>query len=895
MKISFNIHFPTVWGQTLHIIGSIPELGDWNIQQALSLQYVTDSVWSGNIEVPNDCKLIEYSYCLKSNGKVIFEPWDRKHQAYFNVSGCSQYLLHDVWQEKPNQIAFYSTAFTEVLFKPQHHTISKKHQGKRNIRIKVFAPNIEKHRNLALCGNQPVLGNWDSGKALKMTSENFPEWEVDFDASNLSYPIEYKFIIYSNNDSSIEWETGDNRVLRLPFLKEGETSIISGLTFRRESPAWKGAGMAIPVFSLRSKDSFGIGDFHDLKKMVDWVKLTGQKIIQILPVNDTTMSHTWMDSYPYNAISIYALHPLYLNLRKMGTLNDTALELRFKEKQDALNALEKVDYEQVEQYKWEFFKALFDQEGMDVLSSDGFKYFFDENNSWLVPYAAYSYLREKFKTSDFNYWEDYARYDEHKILSLCKPQSKWYQEIAIYYYLQYQLHVQLKEAKDYADSQAIILKGDIPIGISSTSIEAWTEPQFFNMNAQAGAPPDDFSVTGQNWGFPTYKWEEMEKDGYAWWKRRFQHISRYFSAYRIDHILGFFRIWEVPKHSVEALYACFNPALPLTLEEIQDTGLQFEEEKFVRPQVNGCFLSELFGTYAQEASDIYMVRLSECYFALREEFDTQQKIKAHFAGKDDFKNEAIRKALFVLANEVLFIPDKERADCYHPTISAHKTFAYRELSQSDRYAFDYLHWHYFYHKQNDFWKEQAYKKLIPLTSCTKMMVCGEDLGMIPACVPEVMNELQIFSLEIERMPKQENLEFEELNKIPYRAICTTSTHDMSTIRGWWEEDYEKTQRYFNQILKREGEAPQSCSPDICQQIIENHLNSPAMWVVVPLQDWLGMDKKTQRENASDERINIPANPRHYWGYRMHMNIEDLLREKKLNQLIKDIIEETGRD
>ncbi len=888
MKISFNIYYPTIWGQTLHLTGSLEELGSWDVRKAANLQYINDGLWSVCIEVPDHTPLIEYKYFLQSNGITIFEPWDKNHLEVFDTPG-SKYTLYDTWMEKPEQMTFYTSAFKEVLFRHDGPSKKKEISAEKNIRLKVFAPRVEKGQNLALTGNQAVLGQWDTTKAIKMSCLNFPEWEVTFDASNLSHPIEYKFIIYNTNNEDICWETGSNRILNLPLLKENETVVVSGLTFRGDFDHWKCAGTAIPVFSLRSSESFGIGDFNDLKKFTDWVKITGQKMIQILPINDTTMTHTWMDSYPYNAISIYALHPLYLNLQQMGELKDPEAAGEFRKIQKELNVLEKIDYENVDKYKWKFFRAIFTQDGTKTLSGKEFKAFFKEHEHWLVPYAAYSYLRDLYQTSDFKNWDQYAVYDKQKILRLCSPLSKHYPEIAIYYFLQYHLHLQLKATKEYAHSQEIILKGDIPIGISNTSIEAWTEPEYFNMDAQAGAPPDDFSASGQNWGFPTYNWERMEASGFDWWIKRFRHMALYFDAYRIDHILGFFRIWEIPKQSVRALYATFNPALPFSLQEIKQAGMHFDKERFTRAQIKGIFLTELAGVYAQEVSEKYLIRIDEHYFALHPDFDTQMKIREYFTGKTDFKDQTIKLALYRLAEEVLFIPDKKQIDKYHPRISASQTFAYRELCTSDKYAFDYLYWDYFYHRQNNFWKEQALKHLTPLISCTDMLVCGEDLGMIPGCVPEVMNELQILSLEIERMPKLTDTEFERLENIPYRSVCTTSTHDMSTIRGWWEEDPAKTQRYFTQILKRTGLAPDKCSPELCRQIIENHLLSPAMLVVLPIQDWMSINEAVRRKDVESERINIPSNPRHYWGYRMHLNIEELLKEEELNKEIKVLI------
>ncbi len=727
-------------------------------------------------------------------------------------------------------------------------------------------------QSVYVAGSIPELGDWDVSKALILNCDNYPQWNLELDIEHWKNPVEYKYLIINDSDKSVvSWEPGENRKLNI-----------------------KCAGLVIPVFSLRSSNSFGIGDFADLKVMIDWAKLTGQKIIQVLPINDTTMTHTWMDSYPYNAISIYALHPLYLNLQQMGVLNDQGKTIFYTRKQQELNALSSIDYEQVDQVKWAFFKEIFNQDGKKTLASESFAGFFEKNREWLIPYAAYSYLRDKNNTPDFSKWNRYARYDQVEIEKLSAKDTEYYDEIAIYYFLQYHLDKQLREVRDYAYSNGIILKGDIPIGISKTSIEAWTEPRYFNMNAHAGAPPDDFSVTGQNWSFPTYNWDEMEKDDYIWWKKRFIKMSDYFDAYRIDHILGFFRIWEISEKYVQGLCGTFNPAMPLSVGEIKNSGFEFIEGRYTDPHINEGFLPELFGEDMPEVCDVFLQRSSSRHFAPKDKFDTQKKVQQYFAGKTDEKSNRIREGLYTILNEVLFIPDEKEAGKYHPRISGMNSFMYKELSDSGKHAFNRLYWDFFYQRHNDFWKEQGYKRLTPLVSCTDMLVCGEDLGMIPQSVPEVMHQLQILSLEIERMPKESNIEFTDLSRVPYRSVCTTSTHDMTTIRGWWREDREKIQRYYNQVLRRSGDAPEDCSPELCEQILRNHLWAPSMLVIIPLQDWLSVDENVRHSDVDFERINIPVNPRHYWRYRMHLNIEDLIANENLNHKLKEIIESTGR-
>jgi 4-alpha-glucanotransferase len=894
MKIRFRIHFHTVWGQTLYIIGSIPELGSWNASLAKELQPVGNGNWLLEIEIPENPISFEYRYFLSSDNKLVFEEWQRNHKLTITDTGRI-YVLEDYWQNRPNNMAFYSSAFIQSWFAHPCDKFERVVKSKKKLSIKVLAPKVKQNHSIALLGNQEELGNWQIDKALIMACDTFPEWSAELDASWLSFPVEYKFFILNNEDKSlVYWEKGENRILAIDPIQEGETHIVSGLQFRNDFTEWKCAGTVIPVFSLRSENSFGIGDFADLKICIDWLKRTSQKILQLLPLNDTTQTHKWTDSYPYNAISVYALHPLYLNLDLMGKLNHPDRANFYRQKQRELNKLNEVNYEQVDLFKWTFFRELFEQEGENVLNSSEFHLFFEKNKEWLLPYAAYSYLREVNHTSDFRLWNDYRQYKREAIENLCKPDKPHYPEIALYYYLQFHLHKQLSDAKNYAHSKGIVLKGDIPIGVSQTSIEVWTEPQFFNRQYQTGAPPDNFSVTGQNWGFPTYHWQNIEDNDFSWWKKRFLKMSEYFDVYRIDHILGFFRIWEIPENSVQGLLGWFNPALPMSVEEIENTGLHFHLERFTNAHINEKFLPQLFGDYTEEVAQVYLDRSSSHHFAPKEKFNTQLKIKNYFSGKEDEKSRIIRDGLYAVCNEVLFIKDRLKPNHFHPRISASSSFIYSELDNSEKYAFDYLYWNYYYQRHNEFWKEEAYKKLTPLTFCTNMLACGENLGMIPHCVPEVMEKLQIFSLELERTPKEPNVEFSDLQHLPYHSVCTTSTHDMPPLRSWWKEDPEKTQRYYNEVLKREGKAQKECTPEICEQIIENHLNTKSMLAIIPLQDWLSMDGKRRREKEDEERINIPANPKHYWRYRMHFTLEDLQNADELNARISRLIAASGR-
>ncbi len=896
MIVTFNIEYRTNWGEEVRIKGSVPELGSNTPDKAIPLHTIDGIHWSAEISIQSPAEgCISYNYMIYRDDKEIRHEWDNFPRVLFLSGGSRKtYRIYDNWKNIPEQQYFYSSAFTESLLAHRNRTGVPK-SYKKGLMIKGYCPRINDKYCLGICGNQPLLGNWDADKAMLMSDIHFPEWTAELDASKLAFPLEYKFILYNKETKKAEtWESNPNRYMADPNIDNNETLVISDRYVSFDIQAWKGAGVAIPVFSLKSEKSFGIGDFGDLKKMIDWAVATQQKMVQILPINDTTMTHTWTDSYPYNSISIYAFHPIYADLRQMGTLKDKKAMTYFNGKQKELNALIAIDYEAVSQLKWEYFRLIFAQEGEKVLASEAFKEFFENNREWLLPYAAFSYLRDEYQTPDFRQWPQYTQYDAKEIAGLTSPDSTVYPQIAIYLYIQFNLHLQLLGTTTYAREHGVVLKGDIPIGISRNSVEAWTEPHYFNLNGQAGAPPDDFSANGQNWGFPTYNWEVMEADGYSWWMKRFRKMAEYFDAYRIDHILGFFRIWEIPMHSVHGLLGQFVPALPMSCEEIGSYGLTFREE-YLTPYIHEHFLGHIFGPHTEyvkqkfiEPTDTWEV------YRMRPEFDTQRKVEAYFAGQADEDSVWIRDGLYALISNVLFVVDHKDPGKYHPRIGVQNDFVFRALSDWEKAAFNSLYDQYYYHRHNIFWQQQAMKKLPQLTQSTRMLVCGEDLGMIPGCVPWVMNDLRILSLEIQRMPKNPSYEFGHLSEYPYRSVCTISTHDMSTLRGWWEEDYQQTQRYYNQELGHYGATPSVATPELCEEVIRKHLASNSILCILSLQDWLSMDGKWRNPNVQEERINIPANPRHYWRYRMHLTLEQLIKAESMNEKIRGLIEQTGR-
>ncbi|MDD2961779.1 MAG: 4-alpha-glucanotransferase [Muribaculaceae bacterium] len=890
MKLIFNINYRTNWGEAMYMLGNITQKDTQPDLIAMSIK--GNDTWCAIVEIPENTTVdIEYRYIVKSENAVERHEWGKPHKLLANA-GVKDCIVYDRWQDQPYNKHYFSSAFIDGIF--HRETSTKKLEVKpNNLLLSVTAPHISPNECLAISGNNNELGNWDPDKAILLNDSLFPIWQVNIPLEKITDKFNYKFLIKDKETGRvIAWEKNNNREFDIATILNND-SIVLNQNFIDPCYNWKGAGTAIPVFSLRSEDDFGAGDFYDLFKMIDWVVETGQNFVQILPINDTTMTHTWTDSYPYNANSTFALHPMYLRLDAIGTLSDSEKMKEYKSIAKELNSLAEVDYERVTSTKSQYVKEIFSEIGASVAKQKAYKSFIESNKYWLTDYASFCVLRDIYKTPDFTQWGEYKEYSKAKIEAIIKKYKK---EIELIYFTQYFLDKQLTEVRDYAHKMGVVLKGDIPIGISRTSADAWVNPKLFNMDSQAGAPPDDFSVLGQNWGFPTYNWEEMSKDGFSWWRSRFIKMSEYFDAYRIDHILGFFRIWQIPMDAVHGLLGIFNPALPYSTDELKHQyDFWIDHNLHTTPYIMDYFLTDFFGEYLHEVKGAYLDSLGYGRYQLKTEFNTQKKIAEYFVGieKTD-KNDKIKEALLGLVDQVLFIEDPIKKGHYHPRISAQFTYIYRSLNDYERWCYDRLYNDFFYHRHNDFWYGKAMWKLPPLINATDMLVCGEDLGMIPDCVSAVMDSQQILSLEIQRMPKDPKAEFGYTGSYPYLSVGTTSTHDMGGIRSWWEEDRTKTQHFYNNMLHEGGTAPYYAEPWICDKIVSLHLNSPSMLTILPLQDWLSIDGTLRRENPKEEQINVPANSRHYWRYRMHLTLEKLNKESTFNKTLKEKIKNSGR-
>ena len=876
MKLKFAINYGTKWGENLFVYITYRSLD--GTERSSRQMMLTSDGWQWELETSahesRQHPLVSFSYYYQvedADGHVLRKEWTAIPRTFY-FDSSKNYVMADLWREVPLQYHLYSQAYRTTAFMPQEEEVKALRVPlyRKTVIFRVSAPQLLKGQSLAVIGNHPALGSWNPARYLKMEHIGCYDWLLSVNVDAVLLPIEYKYVIVDDaTHALLTWEEGDNRTTEglLPpdqnAVPDGTVLVVYGENLRVKEQTWRAAGVAVPVFSLRTDRSYGVGDFGDLKHFVDWAVTTGMKVIQILPVNDTTSSHNWCDSYPYNIVSAFALHPQYIDLEALGSLKSKAKMTAYHRQRQELNNLNYSDYEAVDRVKSAYVQEIFSERGQQTLDSKEFKTWFDDNKDWLEPYA----------------------------LWLKQP-------VQMVYYLQYHLHLQLKAAADYARSKGVVIKGDVPIGVNRNSVETATHPELFHLDAQTGAPPDVFSHYGQNWGFPTYDWSEKQKSKgenlVDWFHRRLRWMAQYFDAIRIDHVLGFFRIWEIPEDAVFGVLGHFSPALPMTVGEIEYFGLSFRKDLFTKPFINDRILDRLFGMHAPYVRENFLVLRAYGLYDLKAEYDTQKKVRDAFEGRGDEDSLWIRDGLYRLISSVLFLEDPQQPEMYHPRIGVLQEPVFESLSAEDKDAFMRLYNNYYYQRHNLFWGDQAMHRLSEVFGETRMLCCAEDLGMLPDCVAPVLDNLRILTLEIQSMPKQSGFEFTHLDGNPYRSVATFSTHDMSPLRLWWEESPERTQRFYVTMLQKQGRAPEHLPAHLAEEIIARHLYCPSMLCILSLQDWLAMDGELRSKHPREERINVPSDAYNHWKYRMHLTIDELLKADKYNNKVRTMIMRSKR-
>ena len=862
MKLKFTIQYNTAWGESLHVVVGYHSQDGSCRQQNLAMQTEDGQLWvletAALVSRHHPLSHIEYYYQVEgAEGEVLRREWTLVPRRYY-FDASKDYVFPDQWRDRPLPYHLYSDAYLTSTHGHRGEEVEAARLPlfRRTILFRVSAPQLQQGQAVAVCGSHPSIGSWNTSRYLQMQYVGSGEWMLTVDAMGWLMPVEYKYVVVDvETHALVAWEEGDNRTIA-DELTDGQVLVLYGDALRLCEQPWRLAGVSIPVFALRSEHSYGVGDFGDLRRMVDWIKSTGMGIIQLLPVNDTSLSHQWGDSCPYNIISFFALHPHYVDLEAAGTLRSKQKMTQFLRRRQELNAQPYSDYEAVDRVKSEYLHELFAEQGKKVLDTKEFKTFVDDNEDWLAPYA--DYRQESL---------DYICYE------------------------QYLLHQQLKAAADYAREKGVVLKGDLPIGVHPDGMETRQHPELFHAHTQAGAIPDDRWRQGANWGFPTYCWDEPL---YQMLQLRLHRLSQYFDALRIDHVLGYFRIWEIPAEAIDGVLGHFSPSLPLTVDEIEYFGLPFRKELYTRPFINDKIVDRLFGIHAAYVRDNFLVRKAYNLYDLKETNDTQHKVAELFNGRRDENSLWIRDGLMRLITNVLFVEDPRQAEMYHPRVGATSEPVFEALTNEEKDAYLRLYNNYYYQRHSFYWGQQALKRLPAMMGDSRMLFCAEDLGMLPDCVEPVLDQLRILTLEIQQMPKQQGFEYSHLEANPIRSVCTISTHDMAPLRCWWQEQPERRQRYYVTMLQKEGRAPEQLPAHLAEEIIARHLYCPSMLCILQLSDWLAMDSELRCKNPQQERINTPSDPYNRWQYRMHLTIEQLLEAERFNKKLKTMIQRSRR-
>ena len=884
MKLDFNINYRTKVGQNLQLL--VLEKGVEDKVHAMN--YTENGNWT--VEVDFFSKSISYKYQLVNEDGFILDEEISLHDLNF-PHNYAELIIDDVWNSKNFPENYLNNKILKNKlsgFKPEKVSVLKKHSHLFRLEAPIYKANWK----MVLMGNCDALGNWEYFKAVSMSQTDFGIWEaaVELPADQI---IQYKYGLLNTDSKEVfDIEYGDNRWV-FPNAEKNTLRIKSDHYFKFKSfEMYHAAGVAVPVFALRTENGFGVGEFSDLKNLGDWAKETNLSMLQILPINDTTANYTWTDSYPYAAISVYALHPQYLSIDKLEFPLPKELVKEFEAKKAELNSLSLIDYEQVISEKWKFIKTIFQTNKDKILKDRNFKKFLKDNEEWLLPYAAFCVQRDKYKTPNFTEWKTHKKYIAGKITPFFSPKNKDFESAMLHSWVQFQLHLQLTDAINYVHQLGISVKGDLPIGIYRYSVEAWTEPELFGMDFQAGAPPDQFSDLGQNWEFPTYNWEAMKANGYKWWKNRFKALEQYFDAMRIDHILGFFRIWRMPMSATQGILGYFYPAIPVKIEEFNARNIPFNDDRYCKPFINDQILWDHFGEERESVHNEFMNNHFDGTYTFKEEFDTQRKLANYFKLKP---HKWAEEKLISLCANVLFLPEElengERV--YHPRFNIQKTSSYQYLADWEKKAVSELYVDYFFKRQDGLWAQKAMEKLPVILNSTDMLICGEDLGLVPNCVPDIMDKLAITALKVQRMPS-DNIPWYNPKNAGYLNVVTASSHDSSTLRQWWHEDRNLTQQYFNKQLGQSGTAPWNLEPELAEIIMKQHFYNNSMLAIFPIQEFLATDHELANPNIDEERINQPDVFPHYWRYRMHLNLESLMDRKDFNQKISMWVKDSNR-
>lgn len=653
-------------------------------------------------------------------------------------------------------------------------------------------------------------------------------------------------------------------------------------------------GVAIPVGALKTAKSCGTGEFLDLIPFAEFCKKAGIDLIQLLPVNDTGT-----ESSPYSALSAFALHPVYIRLDVLPEAAPFLTEIR--DIADRYEYLPRFNYREIRDTKLAFLHLIYNINEKNIVGSPELAAWIAKN-PWIAEYAVFMNLKHRNFESSWKSWDKMRTPSHNEILERWNNPAKKSDHL-FYAWLQMRLDEQFSQAVAACEKNGIALKGDIPIMMNEDSCDAWANPEFFRDDLRAGSPPDGPNPLGQNWGFPIYNWDNLRDNGFSWWKERLRHSAKYYHAYRIDHILGFFRIWSIPYGEFSGYLGWPTPHTPVTQAELAERGFSGDRLRWIcEPHVptrtvetanNGDYL----GTHGLLGKLMNRIGNEELWL-FKPEIHHENDIRS--ADLSDAVKETLVRAWRDRMMQVTG-RDNRGKPIYAPVWEFRNSTAWSTLSEGEKQSLEAL----FREKsaQNELlWKLQAEELLGTLTSSVPMLACAEDLGSIPESVPEVLGALGILGLKVirwERRWSEPGQPFRRIEEYPELSVATTSVHDSSTLRGWWEQE-NGAQDFLGTWNPESRGYPAGTSdrfragysPEVADYVLRTLAETSSSILVLPVQDILALSGEYYRHDANAERINIPGSVSAFnWTYRIPDTLENLIKNKQFLSAIQNILKE----
>jgi len=653
-------------------------------------------------------------------------------------------------------------------------------------------------------------------------------------------------------------------------------------------------GLAIPVGALKTLNSCGVGEFLDLIPFADFCKTADIDLIQLLPVNDTGT-----ESSPYSALSAFALHPVYIRLQDIPEAESFAKDIG--ELRKKYEDLPRFNYRDIRDAKLKLLHRIFDANEKKILDSPDLAAWI-EKNPWIVEYAVFMNLKRNNFDASWKSWDKMQTPSHTEITSRWeKPAKK--NEHFFFAWVQMRLDEQFSRAVAHCSEIGIALKGDIPIMMNEDSCDAWANPEFFRDDLRAGSPPDDQNPAGQNWGFPIYNWDNLRADGFSWWKQRLIHSARYYHAYRIDHILGFFRIWSVPYGEGSGYLGWTTPHEPITASELAERGFSGDRLRWIcEPHVPTRAVEEV-NNFDYLGSHGIMHQLmnrigSEELWVFKGEVHHESDI---------WKAPVPEPVKTVLArawkNRMMQITGRDETGkpLYTPIWTFRDTTAWQCLTAEEKDSLERL---VNEKKQisERLWKEQAEELLGTLTAAVDMLACAEDLGTIPESVPGVLASLKILGLKVirwERLWNEQGQPFRKIDEYPSLSVATPSVHDSSTLRGWWEQEGGANDflsawnpEYSGYPAGTAEAFRKGYGPEAAFFALKTMARASSSVLVLPVQDILTLSADFYKTGSDEERINVPGSVNAFnWTYRLPVSIEELQKNKELISALTDVLKE----